>query len=66
MRKSFRLFVAGAAVAGSIVVSAAPAQAWTCHISDDVVPQEVGETACDAFLTVVGTACRVLPFPCVG
>ena len=64
MRKSFRLLVAAAAVAGSIA-TAAPAQAWTCHISDDVVPQEVGEAACDTFLAVVGWACKVLPGPCV-
>lgn len=65
MRKSLRLLVATTAVAGSIATAAPPAQAWTCAINGEVVPEAVGDTACLVVMTAVGTACRVLPFPCL-
>lgn len=63
MRKKLSLLIAAGALAGS-VVTAAPAQAWTCATNDEVIPPLVGDTACTVVLTVAGTVCRVVPKAC--
>jgi hypothetical protein len=58
MRKSLSLLVATVAAASSIFV-AAPAQAWTCQTNDEVIPEVVGDAACEVVLTVAGALCKV-------
>jgi hypothetical protein len=65
VRKSLGLFVATAALAGSIF-TAAPAQAWTCAINDEYVPEAVGDAVCLVVMTAAGTVCRALPPACFG
>ena len=56
MRRVSRLLLALAAVA-SMSFAAPPAHAMTCSTNDDVIPHEVGETACTVFITVVSPVC---------
>jgi hypothetical protein len=56
MRRAARLFLTLTAAA-SIWAVAAPAHAMTCETNDEVIPSEVGDAACTAFLTVMRPVC---------
>lgn len=56
MRKVARLLIALTAMA-SLWSVAPSAHAMTCATNDEVIPPEVGDTACAVFLTVIRPVC---------
>lgn len=56
MRRVARLLLALTAAASMSLV-APPAHAMTCATNDEVIPHEVGDAACQVFLTVMRPVC---------
>ncbi|MDQ3913830.1 MAG: hypothetical protein M3323_00650 [Actinomycetota bacterium] len=57
MKKSMKLVLTGMLLAANIGIFAAPAGAMTCQTNDEYIPPEVGDTACEVFLTVMRPVC---------
>ena len=56
MRRTARLLLALTTVA-SVWMVAPQAHAMTCATNDDIIPHEVGDTACTVVLTVISPVC---------
>ncbi|HEV2756843.1 MAG TPA: hypothetical protein VG318_13835 [Actinomycetota bacterium] len=62
MKKSLKVVLTGMLLAANVGLFAAPASAMTCQTNDEYIPPEVGEPACEVFLTVMRPICS--KFPC--